>query len=63
LERLAEMTSQMILAIFVLINLSLWRIKRRGEVAPDDVFTVPVIIPIFGALASLLLLLGSVIVA
>lgn len=63
LEQLAEMTSQMILAIFVLINLSLWRIKRRGDVAPDGIFTVPVIIPILGAVASLLLLAGSVIFA
>jgi len=61
LERLAEMTSQMILAIFVLINLSLWRIKRRGDAAPDGIFTVPVAIPVFGAIASLLLLVGSVV--
>ena len=55
------MTSQTILAIFVLINLSLWRIKRRGDAVPGGIFTVPVAIPVFGAVASLLLFAGSVV--
>jgi amino acid transporter len=55
---LAERTSQVVLAIFVLVNVALIRIKRRG---PPLVayFKVPVIIPYLGLATSLLLLATS----
>jgi len=63
LEQLAELTSQFILAVFTLVNLALVRIKLRHEPADEGVFTVPVIIPIIGAVTCLCLLFGSLLLA
>lgn len=60
LDRLAEWTTQVILSVFVLVNLALVRIKLRGDPAPQGVFTVPVAVPIAGLLSSLFLVIGSV---
>ena len=63
LESLAELTSQLILGVLVLVNLSLVMVKRRGEIAGTGIFTVPVAIPVIGAVASFLLLAGSLVFA
>lgn len=55
---LAQATSLIILIVFALINLALWRLKARCEPHPADVRTYPVWIPIIGFLlcAGLLIL-------
>ncbi len=56
--RLAEWTSQIVLCVFVCVNLALIAIKRRGPKA-RDIFTVPLVVPVFGAISSLALLIAS----
>jgi len=58
LDFLVTTTSQIILAVFALVNLALVRVKLRGDPAPEDIFTVPVIIPGIGVVSCLFLLLG-----
>ena len=53
---LARLTSFVTLVIFTLMNLALWRIKRRGD-ADYDGFQVPLWIPGGGATISLLFLI------
>lgn len=55
IDELAERTSQIVLLIFVLVNVALIRLKCRGDGGPDH-FSVPLIVPVMGALTSLLLL-------
>ncbi|MEH6523935.1 APC family permease [Sulfitobacter sp.] len=57
---LAERTSQVVLAVFILINLSLLRIKWRGDPAPDGIFTAPAIVPVIGLLTCIAMLVGPV---
>lgn len=61
LVSLARTTSTMVLVVFLMINLSLWRIKRR-EPAPDGVRALPLAIPVAGALATLLILIASLMI-
>jgi len=56
---LAKITSAMVLGVFVMINLSLLRIKRL-ETAPAGVRTLPMAVPLIGALASVFILAVSV---
>jgi amino acid transporter len=51
LATLAQITSFVILIVFALVNLSLWRIKRRGEATPG-VIRLPAVLPLLGFLAS-----------
>lgn len=55
---LARLTSFISLSIFTLINLSLWRIKRREGSSPG--LTVPLSIPVCGFVFSLLFLLYQI---
>lgn len=59
IEGLAEMTSLVTLTIFSLVNLALLRLKLRGDVPPDGIFTVRLWVPAAGLLASLTLLVHS----
>lgn len=47
---LAELTSAILLGVFVLVNAALLMLKRRE---PEAAFRVPAIVPIFGLLAAL----------
>ena len=58
LDFLVELTSGIILAVFALVNIALTVVKLRGDVAPAGIFTVPVAVPVIGALSSLFLLIG-----
>jgi basic amino acid/polyamine antiporter, APA family len=58
ISRLAELTTQIILVVFTLVNLSLATIKFRKAKAPDGVFIVPVWIPVLGFLSCIALLAG-----
>lgn len=53
LERLAELTSQIIIVIWVLSNCALLFLKFRGEPAPEQAVTVPVWVPVVGLVFSL----------
>ena len=55
IEGLARVTSGLTLAIFALVNLALWRLKRRGP-PPAGTFAVPRALPLLGAVASLVFL-------
>lgn len=57
-EQLAEWTSQIVLTVFVFINMSLIAIKRQGDQKGDH-FRVPILLPVFGALTSAALLVAS----
>ncbi len=61
LDQLAEWTTQVILSVFVLVNLALLRLKLRHEPAPDGIFIVPVAIPALGAISCFFLVVGSVV--
>ena len=52
LAGLATATSALMLTIFALVNLSLWRLKGR-ESAPPDVLTFPRWVPGLGCLLSI----------
>jgi APA family basic amino acid/polyamine antiporter len=60
---LAERTSQVVLVVFVLINLSLARIKWRGDPAPEYTFTVPAVVPVIGLLTCFIMLVGPFLIA
>lgn len=54
IDALAERTSQIVLGVFVLVNLALIRLKLRGP-STEPHFRVPVIVPVMGVATSLLL--------
>ncbi|MBV1918711.1 MAG: APC family permease [Sphingomonadaceae bacterium] len=56
IEQLAERTSQIVLGIFVLVNLALLRLKLREPMQANNHFSVPIAIPILGVLTSVALL-------
>lgn len=58
IERLAEWTSQIVLGVFVCVNLALVAIKRRDDPAEDH-FSTPLIVPICGVATSAILLTAS----
>ncbi|MSU91482.1 amino acid permease [Rhodobacteraceae bacterium 2CG4] len=60
--RLAEVTTQVILVVFALVNLSLFVLKRRRVPAPAGVFTVPAWVPAVGVVTCLGLLLGPLLI-
>jgi amino acid transporter len=54
IDALAERTSQIVLFVFVLVNAALIRLKLRREKEANH-FKVPIIVPVFGVLTSVLL--------
>ncbi|WP_294620300.1 APC family permease [uncultured Roseovarius sp.] len=54
--QLAEVTSVILLSVFVLVNAALIAMKRRAPAAP---FTVPMLVPVVGLLAALVALVLS----
>jgi len=59
LESLAEATNYILLTVFLLINLSLWVIKRRDK-APDGVRSYPLAVPVIGFFLNLGVLIFQV---
>ena len=53
IETLAKATSFFLLVVFALVNLSLWRLKRRHVTETYDAFRVPGWVPATGFLASI----------
>jgi amino acid transporter len=60
LASLAEATSVIMLTIFSIVNLALWRIKRRDP-QPDGVKTFPVWIPVVGFFVSMAFVLNEIV--
>ncbi len=58
IERLAEWTSQIVLCVFLCVNLALVAIKRRGEPSGDH-FSTPLLVPVCGMFTSVVLLATS----
>lgn len=58
IERLAEWTSQIVLCVFVCVNLALVAIKRRAEPSGDH-FSTPLLVPVCGMFTSGILLAAS----
>ncbi|MFD0914815.1 APC family permease [Pseudahrensia aquimaris] len=59
IDRLAEWTSAITLAIFMLVCAALIRIKKGGEPAPEGTFIVPVWVPYGGIVACAALLIAG----
>jgi len=53
IEALAKATSFFLLIVFALVNLSLWRLKRRRATADRNAFCVPRWVPVTGFFASI----------
>ena len=58
IERLASYTAQIVLAVFVAVNLALISLKLRGDAAEGH-FDIPLAMPVFGAVTSLAMLAVS----
>ena len=58
LDFLVTTTSQIILAVFALVNLALVVVKLRRDPVPEGIFTVPIIIPIIGVVTCIFMLVG-----
>lgn len=59
ITRLAEWTSALTLAIFILVCAALIRIKKNGSPAPEGTFIVPVWVPYGGIIACAALLVAG----
>ena len=59
INRLAEWTSAITLAIFILVCAALIKIKKEGNPAPEGTFIVPLWVPYGGIIACLALLLAG----
>ncbi|MEO1920209.1 MAG: hypothetical protein ABGW81_11000 [Paracoccaceae bacterium] len=55
---LAELTTQFILAVFALVNLSLVVLKLRKVAAPEEAYTVGIWVPAGGVIAAVGLLVS-----
>lgn len=61
LATLAELTSSIVLAVFALVNLALWQIKRTATTpAPAESPNFPLWLPLMGFLVSLLVLIFNI---
>ncbi len=56
-DRLADLTSTVLLMVFALVNLALIRVKRR---APDSAFRLPIWVPVAGLVTALAAFAASV---
>jgi amino acid transporter len=56
LESLAKITSGILLAVYTLVNLSLWRVKLRNPLPPDGAPCYPLWLPLAGAVICSLFL-------
>jgi amino acid transporter len=57
IDSLAQLTSQIVLFVFMLVNLALVFIKVAKKPSDQDYFKVSILVPIFGFISSLALLL------
>ncbi len=62
LDTLAETSSEVLLSVFVVINLALVRFKLKGIPPPPGTFVVPFVFPVLGVVLCLALLIGATVV-
>ena len=62
LESLAKATNYILISVFIVINLSLWNIKRK-EKHLQGVRTYPMLVPVVGFLLSLLVLIFQIFIS
>jgi amino acid transporter len=60
LQHLADLTSRITLVVFALVNISLVRIKARGDAAPAHVYLAPDWVPWAGFVSCIALLLADI---
>jgi basic amino acid/polyamine antiporter, APA family len=60
LESLAEITNYILITVFIMINLALWRIKLRQDEVPSGVRTYPLAVPIIGTVLNLAVLIFQI---
>ena len=60
LEQLAEATNYILLIVFIMINLALWRIKRQVP-HPEGVRTYPLAVPMIGTILNLAVLIFQIV--
>lgn len=56
---LAKLTSMVVLGVFVLVNAALLRLKWRGVASDRKIFTAPLLVPVLGLGASLVMLISG----
>lgn len=56
---LAELTSQIVLLVFMGVNAALLHLKFFNHLAPHDIYKVPIWVPLIGLISSLLLFLSG----
>ncbi|MGH1422447.1 MAG: APC family permease [Hyphomonas sp.] len=59
IEKLATLTSSLMLIVFVVINTALVWLKMQESIAPSDIYEVPVIVPVIGAITCAALLIAG----
>ncbi len=59
IEKLATLTSSLMLIVFVVINTALFWLKMQESSAPSDIYEVPMIVPIIGAITCAALLIAG----
>ncbi len=59
IEKLATLTSSLMLIVFVVINTALVWLKMQESSAPSDIYEVPVIVPVIGAITCAALLIAG----
>ncbi len=59
IEKLATLTSSLMLIVFVVINTALVWLKMQESSAPSDIYEVPMIVPIIGAITCAALLIAG----
>jgi amino acid transporter len=62
LDRLADLTTQLMLIVFVAVNAALVAVKWRAEPVQGDHVVVPVVIPMAGALVCAAVLVASFVI-
>jgi amino acid transporter len=58
IDRLAGWTSQIVLCVFICVNLALIAIKHRIKSTINH-FSIPLLVPVFGMISSITLLAAS----
>ena len=59
IARLAELTSSLVLVVFIMVNASLVRLKAREKAPPEGIYRVPVLVPVIGVISCSLLLVAG----
>lgn len=59
ISSLAKATSVLLLICFIMVNLALIRLKRQEKKVAEGVFDVPLLVPVFGAITSFVMICSA----